>query len=131
MTNITANDFRALAEAMTYPDETDTPKGKESTLTYTFRDTKTGREATDSIRVCYDASNDVYWLTEGNFGCDCNRAAVLGIEDYPCGYGRFELVRADRDGFVIWADGVDYAAWWDSFGRGPDTSWTPVWIMVS
>ena len=28
----------------------------------------------------------VSWWTTGNGGCDCNRAAALGLGDWPCGH---------------------------------------------
>ena len=30
-----------------------------------------------------------HWLTEGNFGCDCNRAILFGDDNEECGESRY------------------------------------------
>ena len=50
-----------------------------------------------------DGHNDLFWWTEGNFGCDCNRFASWmraggedpGEEDWPCGNMRYTVLYAD------------------------------------
>lgn len=55
-----------------------------------LRDNSTGRlYITKSFAGRFDAQS-LYWWTEGNMGCDCNRAIVCGrnVEnDIPCGDG--------------------------------------------
>ena len=61
---------------------------------------ETGEARTYRMNVDWDDSNDsghIYWWTEGNFGCDCNRALEFmraGDEeecDESCGESRFSV----------------------------------------
>lgn len=74
-------------------------------------DTLTGERAVevrdswghDDDEVIYDDRNILYWWTEGNGSCDCNRALALyrqyGFDlDVECGDDRFVLERLVVDG---------------------------------
>lgn len=46
----------------------------------------------------WDDEMDDYLWTEGNYGCDCNRASFFaeagkeeGAEDFPCGEGAYSI----------------------------------------
>lgn len=50
--------------------------------------------------------NTLFWLTEGNFGCDCNRQweferacgeTITEDPDPECGHSRFSIIRAELD----------------------------------
>ena len=65
---------------------------------------------TGEVRICrqnidWDTSNDcghVYYWTEGNFGCDCNRELTFlraggetpALDDVECGESRFTALYA-------------------------------------
>ena len=44
-----------------------------------------------------DSEGQSYFWTEGNFGCDCNRATCFGMDctRVPCGHLRFKIVQSD------------------------------------
>ena len=65
------------------------------------------KESTGEIRACDmdldfklpndESDGDVFWWTEGNFGCDCNRHIVFeGKHDkdhiFPCGYKEYTVL---------------------------------------
>lgn len=53
----------------------------------------------------YDHSG--HWWSEGNYGCDCNRAGVFGNpdEDFPCGDTRYRVRCVERGtGRVLYDD---------------------------
>lgn len=52
-----------------------------------LRDNKTKAEQLVDLGVEWD-ENSLHWLTEGNFGCDCNRGGLMGHPDHPCGNWR-------------------------------------------
>lgn len=62
-----------------------------------LRDTTTGEERD----VSFPVMEELFW-TDGDFGCDCNRALVFAwaggehadVDDVTCGEGRFEIVAA-------------------------------------
>jgi len=58
----------------------------------TILDTTTGEQYDGTI----DAS--VFWWTEGNGSCDCNRGLMKdGIHVFPCGNVRFLIIDATGD----------------------------------
>lgn len=40
----------------------------------------------------HGGDNPLWYFTEGNMGCDCNRGLVFGDDSVPCGETRFELL---------------------------------------
>lgn len=65
--------------------------------TITLLDTKTGQKLT--IEALDSPDTDDYWWSEGNGGCDCNRAPYFGIEEdgpdgprYCAGHARILIV---------------------------------------
>jgi hypothetical protein len=42
-----------------------------------------------------NGDRDLFWWTEGSFGCDCNRAIVFYNkyrDDYPCGFTEYTVL---------------------------------------
>lgn len=64
-----------------------------------------------------DGYTDLFWWTDGNFGCDCNRKASfynVGIDepgmDFPCGHEAYSVLYAILpDGKKILIDEVELA----------------------
>jgi len=102
------------------------PDGKvvaENKVTYSFhvRDNRTGEVRLYEMG-CEWFDHTVWFLTEGNFGCDCNRgesfARAGGISEealdamsdddndpFPCGHERYSIIDAVlSDGRVIRID---------------------------
>ena len=61
------------------------------------------------------SEGSLYYLTEGNFGCDCNRHLMFeraggadpDIMGHPCGATRYSILSATLpDGTVVPVDGV-------------------------
>ena len=49
-----------------------------------------------------DDGHAIYHWTEGNYGCDCNKAIFLGLErDVPCGEDLLLVMLYDEDGRVL------------------------------
>lgn len=52
------------------------------------------------------SDGSLFWWTEGNFGCDCNREMQFGtdkeFDDIECGETRFSVLK------VILPDGTEY-----------------------
>ena len=66
--------------------------------TVTMLDTETNEERSrDFVGENYQWPRDEFWWTEGNMGCDCNRADFLDVDDghHPCNVGlnRFLLIQ--------------------------------------
>jgi hypothetical protein len=80
----------------------------------TIKDTKTGETVT-SLQNFEWSDGSLYWWTEGNFGCDCNRNMQFqrakgikeeNIEDIKCGDDRFFIEKAIfESGLEIEIDG--------------------------
>ena len=65
--------------------------------------------------VSWDEETDPYWLTDGNYGCDCNRhlafERAVGNNEFikaPCGEGAYSILKAILpDGKEIPVDAVE------------------------
>ena len=75
----------------------------------TIRNNATG-ECRDIRHALEWSESSVFWLTEGNFGCDCNRWLDFeraggndpNLYDAQCGDGGFSILRATlEDGTVV------------------------------
>lgn len=63
----------------------------------------------------WDEETDPYWLTDGNYGCDCNRHTAFeraggnnGFVQEPCGEGAYSILKAILpDGTEIPVDAED------------------------
>jgi len=80
---------------------------------------------TKEIRICdqrsldWDRNNDegqLFWWTEGNFGCDCNRGAEFerakdmsyDIINSSCGHNKYSVIEAIfENGDVLEIDGEE------------------------
>lgn len=75
-------------------------------------DRESGRVAMYSFGpdIHWDDDKDVFWLSEGNFACDCNRCLAfkefeVGDMECNCGDNRFMILRAiGDDGAVLYDD---------------------------
>lgn len=55
--------------------------------------TYTDPEGTDGSPYYWpDGDPSIYWWSEGNFSCDCNRCEFIGIKNMECG----DLIFIDR-----------------------------------
>jgi len=74
----------------------------------TIRKVSTGEERTVEVTTI----GGVYWWTDGNMSCDCNRSDLFGDADDTCGHSRF-MVRIE-------ALGIDELKSADSFFNNPN-----------
>lgn len=63
-----------------------------------MRDNLTGEERLVPMEMEWHDSS-LFWWTDGNFGCDCNRGIVFAgdddaADDVPCGDTRFTAIKA-------------------------------------
>jgi hypothetical protein len=67
-----------------------------------IRKNATGEIRTYTFDCDWEGDGDIYWLTEGNYGCDCNRflcfERAVGIEpdwdQAQCGEGDYSILSA-------------------------------------
>ena len=70
-------------------------------MAYTVKITQLGsgetRDYTLKTDGDYSPENDLWWWTEGNAGCDCNRALFFGVDgsDVQCSEGRYSVTLPD------------------------------------
>lgn len=78
------------------PDPDDAPIGDHRIRVHLL-DTETGeRIANEQVSYCGSRNLTRWWWTEGNGGCDCNRAREFGHEPpYPCTETRYKLERLE------------------------------------
>jgi len=75
--------------------------------TVTIRDNTTGETRVCPME-CEWHEHSVFWWTEGNFSCDCNRRIVFDgdVDAAECGHTRFSALYAElEDGSKIELDG--------------------------
>ena len=63
----------------------------------TLKDTHTGEVKVIEDDYAEDITewDVVFNWEENNYSCDCNRGAFFYDEDFPCGDGRFELIKIE------------------------------------
>jgi hypothetical protein len=113
------------------PDTTPPPRPRPNDNCHMTYKVEIRKNATGEVRVCQmalewdkgDGRTDIFWWTDGNFACDCNRGTVFddagGVDTasmtdeedalaYPCGMAAYTVIRAILpDGTVIAIDDPD------------------------
>jgi hypothetical protein len=70
-----------------------------------IRDNRTGEAVTKRMDLDWNGNATLWWWTEGNFGCDCNRGFQFALakevsdkefweRDRPCGRERYSVIEA-------------------------------------
>jgi len=81
-----------------------------------IQDNQTKERVEYSLSFDWDGENSLYWWTEGNFGCDCNRGMSFmrakGIPeeqiDSPCSENKYRVIKAIlNDNSEVIIDGED------------------------
>ena len=67
-----------------------------------LRDTVTGRTAEESGEFPHGVETLIFYWTEGNMGCDCNRGGIVfgDLDAVPCNADRQRIALTE-----LWADG--------------------------
>lgn len=89
----------------------------------------------DTVKMVEDLKNHtVHFWTDGNFGCDCNRAHCFGWArdsdegtDHPCGDSAFSIRIMDENGQVL-HDELDGPT--EATGQIDTTPWKPDHIVL-
>lgn len=71
-------------------------------------DTQTGEQRVRTMDLDW-IDGSAYWWSDGNFGCDCNRADVFEDNanecvERPCGHGRYVVRCVTHDGATLYED---------------------------
>ena len=83
---------------------------KSNIFMYTVHIRRNSTGETREVSIDYEffknGNSDLFWWTDGNFSCDCNRADVFNtgnavVEDVPCGYTEFTVLK------VVLPDGTE------------------------